>query len=425
MSDYLLMSENELKEEKKIIEKELEGFKQKDLKLNMARGKPGDDQLDLSMDLFNIKDYIDNTGVDTRNYGFLHGAPEAREFFSTMLGVTPEETFVGGNASLQLIYFAIFHGWKTGYTETSGPWEKNEKRKFLCPAPGYDRHFRITESLGFELITVDMTPNGPDMDAVEELVKDPDVKGIWCVPVYSNPDGYTYSDETVERLAKMDCAADDFRIMWDNAYGYHHLTDEHESCPNMLDACKKAGNTDRAMIFMSTSKMTFPGAGISVLGASENNIKQFHDELFVTTICYDKINQLHHVRFFEQAGGIAKHMEKHAALLRPKFKMVIDTFNKNLGSCGEIATWTDPKGGYFISLYTLEGCAKDIVALCKELGVILTGAGAAYPYGDDPKDYHIRIAPTYPPLDELRNACELLCAATRYVSVNKLLAQKN
>lgn len=423
MPDYLKFDKQALQQEKDLLEKKLDDFRGMGLKLDMSRGKPAPDQLDLSMGLLARTDYKDDAGVDARNYGNLDGLPEAKRFFAQMLGARPEDTFVGGNASLQLMYYAIDLGWRVGYGPESEAWHNEEKPKFLCPVPGYDRHFRVTEVFGFELVMVPMTPEGPDMGVVEELVKDASVKGIWCVPVYSNPDGYTYSAETVRRLAAMECGAADFKIMWDNAYGFHHLTDVHESCPNLLEECRKAGSEDRALMFVSTSKITFAGGGVGAMAASEANMKRFNKYMFPVTICFDKLNQLRHVRFLTDEGGVDAHMKKHAALLAPKFGMVVDTLGAQLGGCGDIARWTDPKGGYFLSLYTMEGCAKRVVGLCKELGVVLTGAGAAYPYGIDPADSHIRIAPTYPTLDELKTACELLCVAVRYASVEKLLAQ--
>lgn len=420
MKKYAEMSQAALQQELAVLQAQYEEFTKKGLQLDISRGKPSVEQLELSMGMLRMDVYKDASGVDTRNYGQLEGTPEAREFFAQMLGTLPEEVIVGGNASLQMMYSAINLGWQFGYTDSKQPWKDCGKIKFLCPSPGYDRHFRVTEVFGFELVTVPMTPKGPDMDIVEELVKDEAVKGIWCIPIYTNPDGYTYSDEVVQRLAAMKTAASDFKIMWDNAYGVHHLTDEYETCLNIMDECKKHGTENRPLLFCSTSKMTFAGAGVGAMAASSANVKTMLEYLFPQMIGYDKVNQLRHVRFIEQEGGIEAHMKKQAALIAPKFKMVGQVLQENLGEY-EIASWTEPKGGYFVSFYAMDGCAKRIVELCKQGGVVLTGAGAAYPYGKDPADCHIRIAPTFPPLDEVKTAMELLCVATRLASVEKLL----
>ncbi len=419
MSDYISMNHAELLAERESLQKQYEEFVKKGLKLDMSRGKPAPNQLDLSNALLEITDYIDQNGTDTRNYGMLEGCGEAREYFAQQLGASVEETIVSGASSLNIMYLAIQLGMYHGFAGT--PWSKDgTPLKFLCPAPGYDRHFRITEVFGFELITVPMTPSGPDMDIVEELVKDPAVKGMWCVPVYSNPDGYVYSEKTVQRMAAMQTADPTFKIMWDNAYMVHHLTTEQCSCPNILQECRKAGCEDRPIMFCSTSKITFAGAGVCAMAASRANIKAMLELMFPMTISYNKVNQLRHVRFLKQQGMQA-HMQRHADILKPKFDAVVTTLNESLGSCGSIARWTQPKGGYFISLYVMDGCAKKVVELCKQAGVVLTGAGAAYPYGKDPADTHIRIAPTYPPIEELKVAAQLLCIATRLVSVEKLI----
>lgn len=424
MADYLSMDKAALENEHVALKARYDEFLTKGLKLDMSRGKPAPAQLDLSLGLFGMTEYIDEDGTDTRNYGNLEGIGEARRFFCQLMGAKPEETIVAGNSSLDTMYTMVDLGWRFGFKPDAKPWKDCGNIKFICVVPGYDRHFRVTESFGFELVSVPMLPTGPDMDAVEKLVQDESVKGIWCVPVYSNPDGYTYSDETVRRLASMQCAAEDFRIFWDNAYGVHHLTDGPEACLSILAECQKAGTEDRALMFCSTSKITFAGAGVSALAASPANRARFSQFLVPMTIGYDKVNQLHHVRFLKQEGGVAAHMKKHAALIAPKFAEVIAQLREELMPCGTIARWTEPKGGYFISLFVTPGCAKRIVQLCKEAGVVLTGAGAAYPYGEDPDDHHIRIAPTYPPVEELAVAAELLCICTRMASVEKLLESR-
>lgn len=420
MADYLAMDRAALETEHAALVAEYGRFHSMGLKLDMSRGKPSPEQLDLSAGLLAVSDIRDDTGCDARNYGQLEGLPEARRFFAQMMGVAPEETIVGGNASLTMMYNMMDLGCNFGFSGGK-PWRSDEKRRFLCPSPGYDRHFRVSEVFGFELVSVPMTPAGPDMVAVEELVKDESVKGIWCVPVYSNPDGYVYSADTVARLAAMQTAVPDFRIFWDNAYGVHHLTQDQQNCPNILDACRAAGNEDRPLIFMSTSKITFAGAGVCCMGASAANIQAALKYYFPMVITFDKENQLRHVRFLQAQGGVAAHMEKHAAILAPKFAAVVDELHSQLDACGAIARWTEPKGGYFISLYTMNGCARRVVELCKQAGVVFTGAGAAYPYGKDPADAHIRIAPSFPPVEELTMAARLLCLCTRLASVEKLL----
>ncbi len=419
MLDYRTMDSSALQAEQGRLRQAYDAFAKRGLKLDMSRGKPAPNQLDLSMGLLAMQDYKDRDGVDMRNYGALEGAAEVREFFAELLGAQPGETIVGGSSSLNLMYNMVDLGWRKGFSGCA-PWGAQDKVKFLCPSPGYDRHFRISEDFGFELITVPMTPGGPDMDAVERLAQDEAVKGIWCIPVYSNPDGYVYSAETVRRMAEMK-AAPDFRVFWDNAYLVHHLTDEALSCPNMLEACRDAGNPQRAMMFCSTSKMTFAGAGVCAMAADAANIEAAKNYLFAMTICFDKVNQLRHVRFLRKEG-LAAHMQKHAALIAPKFDAVREAFERELAPCGDIACWTSPKGGYFISLNVLDGCAARVVQLCREAGVVLTGAGAAFPYGQDPRDRHIRIAPSYPSAGELAAAAELLCLSVRLAAVEKLLA---
>lgn len=422
MSDYLKMTRAELEAEQAALKKAYESYLKQDLHLDMSRGKPSSAQLDLSMEMLSLTDWQDDTGVDARNYGALEGLPEARRFFGEMLGLSEEEVIVGGNASLALMYYAVDVGWRKGFPGGDGPWMNCPSRKFLCPAPGYDRHFRVTEYFGFELITIPMTETGPDMDMVEKYAADPDVKGIWCVPLYSNPDGYCYSDETVRRLAGMVTGAPDFKIMWDNAYGVHHLTDDHPTLLNIMEACTSAGHPNRPLLFCSTSKITFSGAGVSAMGASRDLIAYFAKQMFPMTISYDKMNQLRHVRYLKDMEQVARHMLRHRALLLPKFKTVLGALEEQLAPCGAIARWTEPKGGYFVSLYTMAGCAKRTVELCRGAGVVLTGAGAAYPYGLDPADSNIRIAPSLPPVEELAVAADLLCLCVRLATLEKLLA---
>lgn len=423
MAEYRSMSKPELEAEKSKLEKKYNEFKAKGLKLNMARGKPGPHQMDLAMDLFKTTDYTAEDGTDARNYGNLEGLYEARQLFGEVMGVKPENVFVGGNSSLQLMYFLVGIGYTFGFPESERPWSQMDHPKFLCPVPGYDRHFRITEEFGIDMINVPMTPDGPDMDMVEKLAaEDPSIKGIWCVPQYSNPDGYTYSDETVRRFAAMKTAAPDFKIFWDEAYIVHHLTDEIIETPVLLEESKKYGSEDRVFMFTSTSKITFPGAGVSALACSDNMMKYVCKRFEVMIISYDKMNQLRHVRFLKNKAGVLAHMLKHRRRLVPCFDAVKTTFAQKLTPCGDIARWTNPKGGYFISLYVMPGCAKRVAQLCKEAGLVLTGAGASYPYGKDPEDSHLRIAPTYPSLSEVEQASELLTVCVRLAVVEKLLA---
>ena len=424
MANYFEMSKDQLRAEKAALEQSYAEFKAKGLKLNMARGKPGPHQMDLAMDLLKMSDYTTEDGYDARNYGNLEGLEEARALFADVMGVKSSEVFVGGNSSLQLMYNLINIGYVFGFPESPCPWSQVPNRKFLCPAPGYDRHFKITEEFGFELITIPMTPDGPDMDMVEKLVAEDDtIKGIWCVPQYSNPDGYTYSDETIDRMAKMKTAAPDFKIFWDEAYIVHHLTDEIIETPVLLNESKQYGTEDRVFMFTSTSKITFPGAGVSALACSEKSLAYICRRFSVMIISYDKMNQLRHVRFLKNKEGVLAHMAKHRRRLVPCFDAVKTAFRNNLIPCGDIAHWTDPKGGYFISFDSLNGCAKEIVARCKKAGVVMTGAGATYPYGKDPEDRNIRIAPSYPPLQDLIIATELFALCVKLVSVNKLLEE--
>ncbi len=423
-TEYFSMNRQELQQEQQLLRAEYQKYKNMGLDLNMARGKPCTEQLDLSKEMLKMDNYIGENGFDARNYGMLEGMPEARRFFAELLDVDKDEVIVGGNSSLQLMYYLIDLGWRQGFVDSPRPWRHYNSLKFLCPVPGYDRHFRITEYFGFQMINIPMTEDGPDMDLVEELVaKDDSIKGIWCVPVYSNPDGYCYSAETVHRLAQMHTAAPDFKIIWDNAYIVHHLTDTMYGCPNLLKECRRAGNPDRALVFCSTSKITYPGAGVSALAASVHNIQNITKNMMPMIISFDKMNQLRHVQFFQNRDGVLEHMKKHRAILQPKFQLVERTFDEQLSPCGKIARWTDPKGGYFISLYVQEGCAKRVAQLCKDAGLTLTGAGASFPFGLDPKDEHLRIAPTYPSLEELRTASRLLTTCVRLATIEKLLSK--
>jgi DNA-binding transcriptional MocR family regulator len=420
------MNKDELLSFKNSVQEEYDAFKSLGLKLNMARGKPSNEQLNLSMpmlDTLSSTDLLnDSDGVDVRNYGGLEGIPEARKLMGDILGVAPNETLVYGNASLKAMYDTIARSYCFGVLGST-PWCKLDKVKFLCPVPGYDRHFAITEQFGFEMINIPMSEDGPDMDMVEELVNnDESVKGIWCVPQYANPTGISYSDDTVRRLANLSPKAEDFRIFWDNAYCVHHLVDDPKLILNIMDECKKNGKEDMVYIFGSTSKVTFSGAGISAIGCSEKNLKELTSKLTIATIGYDKVNQLRHCKFFGDIEGVKAHMKKHANILKPKFDCVISWLNREVAPL-EIGQWVEPKGGYFVSFNAMDGCAKRIVQLCKDAGVVLTGAGATYPYGKDPKDSNIRIAPSYPPIDELEKAMELFCICVKLASAEKLLAE--
>ena len=418
------MSKDQLRAEKAALEQSYAEFKAKGLKLNMARGKPGPHQMDLAMDLLKMSDYTTENGYDARNYGNLEGLEEARALFGDVMGVKSSEVFVGGNSSLQLMYNLISIGHTFGFPESPCPWSQVEHRKFLCPAPGYDRHFKITEEFGFELITIPMTPDGPDMDMVEKLVAEDDtIKGIWCVPQYSNPDGISYSDETVKRFAALKPKAKDFRIFWDNAYCIHHLVDDPKYILNILDEAKKVGNEDIVYIFGSTSKITFPGAGVAVMGASRKNIDDLKKHLGISIISYDKMNQFRHVKYFGTFDNMVEHMKKHKAIIAPKFELVCKILNDELAPLG-IGEWTEPKGGYFISFNSPDGCAKRIVSLCADAGVTLTGAGATFPYGVDPRDRNIRLAPTYPPMEDLKKAMELFVICVKLAAAEKYLSEK-
>ncbi len=435
MKAYQELSKKELLALKAGLEKEYEDVKGKGLKLDMSRGKPSVAQLDMGMDIFDVlnsqSDMTSKEGVDVRNYGVLDGLSEAKHMMADIMGVKAENVIVYGNASLNVMYDAVSSAVTHGVMGCT-PWCKlntedgHSAVKFLCPVPGYDRHFAITQHFGIEMITVPMTPQGPDMDLVERLVaSDESIKGIWCVPKYSNPQGYSYSDETVRRFANLKPAAKDFRIFWDNAYSVHHLYEEEERQDKILEIlseCEKAGNPDMVYEFASTSKISFSGAGVAAIATSKGNLECIKKTLTIQTIGYDKINQLRHVRYFKDFEGIKAHMRKHAALMRPKFEAVLKVLEEELAGTG-IGEWTRPNGGYFISFESMEGCAKAIVAKCKEAGVTLTGAGATYPYGRDPKDSNIRIAPTYPSPEELALATDLFVLCVKLVSVEKLLEQ--
>lgn len=417
MKTYKEMSREELLSEKASLEQRYNEFKARGLKLDMSRGKPCKEQLDLSVALNDVKDYVSD-GVDVRNYGMLDGIPSCKKLFAELMGVKAENVIVGPTSSLNLMYDYISQCYTHGAGST--PWCKLDKVKFLCPVPGYDRHFTILEHFGIEMINVEMKEDGPDMDAVEELVKDPSVKGMFCVPKYSNPQGITFSDAVVRRIAALKPAAEDFRIVWDNAYCVHDLVDNGDKLLNIFDVLPEYGNDDLVVEVCSTSKITFPGAGISAIIASDNNIKAIKSRLNAQIISYDKMNQHRHVEFFGDANGVLEHMKKHAAILKPKFDIVLETLEKELAGKG-IASWVAPKGGYFISLDVMNGCAKRVGELCKNAGVTLTSVGATYPYGNDPNNRNIRIAPSFPPVDELSLAAELLCICTRLAAAEMLI----
>ena len=423
---YKELSKEKLAELKAQLEKQYEDYKALGLKLDMSRGKPAPEQLDLSKEMLTHcldGDYISETGIDCRNYGVLDGIYEAKRLLMPMLGVGRYEIIIGGNSSLQLMYDTIARAMLLGVLGGRKPWSKYEHVKFLCPAPGYDRHFAICQSMGIEMITVPYLNDGPDMDMVEKLVsEDEEIKGIWCVPMYSNPEGITYSDEVVRRFANLSPKADDFRIFWDNAYCVHHLTDTPDHVLNILEECKKSGKENMVFEFTSTSKISFPGGGLAAIGASEANIEFIKSQMTYQTIGYDKLNQLRHARFFKDFDGIKAQMAKHRAIIQPKFEVVLDTLEKEIAPCG-IGAWHKPNGGYFISFNGLDGTAKRTVALCKEAGVVMTGAGATFPYGVDPQDRNIRIAPTFPSVDELKKAMEIFCVAAKLAAVEVLLAE--
>ena len=427
MKPYIEWTKEELVAEKARLEQEFAEVKAKGLNLNISRGKPAAAQLDLTEGMLTVlsknEDTFAEDGTDCRNYGVLTGIPEARKLIGDICEVPAENVIVYGNASLTIMFDTVARSFLKGVAGCT-PWNKLDKVKFLCPVPGYDRHFGVTEYFGVEMINVQMTPEGPDMDMVEKLVAEDDaIKGIWCVPKYSNPQGYTYSDETVRRFANLKPAAKDFRIFWDNAYGVHHLYDhDQDHLIEILAECKRAGNPDLVYKFASTSKISFPGSGIAAIATSHNNLEDIKAQLKNQTIGHDKVNQLRHVRFFKDIHGMVEHMRKHADIIRPKFEAVEEILERELGGLG-IGEWTKPKGGYFISFDSLDGCAKDIVARCKKAGVVMTGAGATYPYGKDPHDSNIRIAPTYPPLGDLIVATELFALCVKLTSAEKLLKE--
>ena len=426
MKPYAQLTAAEREQELSALRERYQNFQARGLSLNMARGKPGKAQLDLVSDMLTVltdpADCMDGT-VDVRNYGELTGIPSAKRLFADLLGTAPEEILVGGNASLNLMYDLIAKAYTHGLLHSRRPWSQEETVKFLCPSPGYDRHFKISASFGMEMITIPMTADGPDMDAVEEAVRDPAVKGMWCVPKYSNPEGIVYSDAVVDRIAALRPAAPDFALMWDNAYCVHEIYGEFVPFRDILTLCREQGNADMVYEFASTSKITFPGAGVAVMAASRDNQKYYESLLTYQTISYDKVNQLRHVRYLKDKAGVLALMQRHAAVLAPKFTAVLDALRTEIAPL-QIATWTEPKGGYFVSVNAMPGTAKRVVALMKEAGVILTGAGATYPYGKDPADSNIRIAPSLPPVEELQQAMEVFCLCLRIAALEKLSAEE-
>ena len=428
MKSFKELTKEELTELEQKLAAEYEDKKALGLKLNMARGLPSKEQLDMEADFFDTlhpeSDFISEAGIDCRNYGELIGIHEARKLMGDLMEVDAENVFVFGNSSLNVMYDTVCRSMILGVCGST-PWCRLDKVKFLCPVPGYDRHFAITEQFGIEMINIPMLEDGPDMDMVEEYVNnDPAVKGIWCVPKYSNPGGVVYSDETVRRFASLKPAAEDFRIFWDNAYNIHHLYEDRQAnILEIMEECKRAGNPDMVYKFGSTSKITFPGSGIAALASSKKNLDFIRSVITIQTIGHDKLNQLRHVRYFKTSDGLKNHMKKHAAILRPKFELVVNTLEKELSGL-EIGKWTNPLGGYFVSFDAMQGCAKQIVEMCKEAGVVLTGAGAAYPYKKDPNDSNIRIAPTFPPIDELSKAMDVFVLCVKLASVRKLLESK-
>ena len=422
MTAYSKMTAEERRAEYARVTAEYEDLKARGLKLNMARGKPGKAQLDLVSDIFDLmnkpEDYVSD-GIDVRNYGELSGLPAAKRLFADILGCQPEQVFVGGNASLQLMYDTVSKAYTHGLLHSERPWCKEPVVKFLCPSPGYDRHFKVTESFGFELITIPMTEDGPDMDAVEAAVKDPAVKGMWNVPKYSNPDGFIYSDETIRRIASMKPAAPDFLLMWDNAYCVHEFDGDFVEFPDILSECARYGNADMVFEFASTSKITLPGGGISCFACSEANMAYMEKLIGIQTISFDKVNQQRHVLYLKDKAHTLELMKRHAAVMGPKFRCVADALDREIAPL-EIAAWRRPKGGYFISLYAMPGTARRTWELCRDAGVTLTGAGATYPYGKDPADSNIRIAPSLPPVEELEQAIAVLCVCLKMSALEKL-----
>ena len=423
MSQVTSFSKEQLIALKEELDKQYAEYMARNLKLDMSRGKPAGTQLDLTNGILGeLKNYTTEDGMDARNYGVLDGIPEAKKLFSELLNIPTDKIIIGGNSSLNLMYDTMVRLYLFG-TQGHTPWCKLPVVKFLCPSPGYDRHFAICEDLGIEMITIPMKEDGPDMELIEKLVaNDETIKGIWCVPLYSNPQGICYSEEVVKRLASMKTAAPDFRIFWDNAYGVHHIYGEKQ-LPDIFEFTEKAGNENRVYYFFSTSKITFPGAGVALMASSLSNVAEIKKHMGVQTIGHDKINQLRTVNYFKNAEGVRIHMKKLAKELQPKFDIVLNTLEKELAGTG-LATWTKPTGGYFVALDTYEGCAKETVALAKAAGVVMTGAGATFPYKKDVLDTNIRIAPTYPTVEELQTAMDLFCVCVKLAGVNKLLASK-
>ena len=425
MATYSEMNKEDLQKELEVLKEEYAKICDADINLDMSRGKPGADQLKLSVKMLDIldadSDVKASNGIDCRNYGLLDGIPEAKKMMAGIMQTDPENIIIYGNSSLNVMYDTVSRSFTHGVMGST-PWCKLDKVKWLCPVPGYDRHFAITEFFGVEMINIPMNEDGPDMDMVEKLVSEDDaIKGIWCVPKYSNPTGISYSDEVVRRMANLKPAAKDFRIYWDNAYAIHHLYNgEQDEILEIMEECRKAGNPDMVFEFASTSKVTFPGSGIAAIAASKDNLDFIKKQMTIQTIGYDKLNQLRHVRFFKNVEGVKAHMEKHAEKLRPKFATVLDVLEKELKPPG-VGSWTKPNGGYFISLDVMEGCAKKVVSMCKDAGVVLTGAGAPFPYGKDPEDKNIRIAPSFPTPEELLEASKILVICTKITAIEKLL----
>ncbi|MDD2955382.1 MAG: aminotransferase class I/II-fold pyridoxal phosphate-dependent enzyme [Oscillospiraceae bacterium] len=428
MASYQSLSKEELVQEREKLLAEYEVYKAMGLKLDMSRGKPGAEQLNLSLPMLDAlnsaSDFTAEDGTDCRNYGVVDGIPEAKRLMASLMGVHPDEVIVGGNSSMNMMYDAIARAMTHGMCGAGKPWMMQNKVKFLCPVPGYDRHFSVCEHFGIEMINISMNADGPDMDVIERMVNtDEGIKGIWCVPKFSNPSGLTYSDEVVRRFARLSPAAPDFRIFWDNAYFIHDLYEPRVELLNLFEEARSLGKEDMVLMFSSTSKVSYPGAGIAALATSRKNIDVIKKQMSIQTIGYDKMSQLRHARYFKSVEFAHEHMKKHAAILRPKFELVLNEMEQELAPLG-IAEWEKPLGGYFISLNTMNGCAKYVVALCKEAGVVLTPAGSAYPYKQDPNDSNIRIAPSFPPLEELAVTAKLLCLCVKLAAAEKLIKQK-
>ena len=425
MKTYADRSREELLEELKLVQERYDELKSRGLSLNMARGKPGTDQLDMNRPMMDLlrsdSDYVSD-GIDVRNYGNLEGIPACRRLFAELLGVRPENIFVGGSASLQLMYDTISKVYLFGRGKGAAPWAKLEKVRWLCPAPGYDRHFTISEAFGMEMIPIPLNSEGPDMELVEELVRNPAVKGMWCVPKFSNPDGIVYSEKTIRRIAAMETAADDFLLMWDNAYCVHEFAAEYRPFPDILSLCAEYGHPERVFEFASTSKITFPGAGISCFACSEENMAWMKKLLNAQIISYDKVNQLRHVRYLRDREGVLALMKRHAEILRPKFACVLDALDREIAPLG-IARWEKPVGGYFVSVNCMPGTAMETWRLCKEAGLTMTKAGATYPYGRDPQDSNLRVAPSLPPVEQLEQAMEIFCTSLKLAALKKLTAE--